>query len=301
MQQRRTDLALEAKELWEESSGKTTQLSGVVAREEDIGNYHIVRVEILDEEGEEALGKPRGRYITLEAPGLCTAGRSDYFTAAEALAGQLTPLLPEASKAPILVVGLGNRHMSADAIGPLSLESILVTRHLITQAPEHFAHFRPVCAIAPGVMGDTGLESGELIAALVQELSPCCVIAVDALASRSAQRLFQSIQIADTGIKPGSGVGNHRMSLDAETLGIPVIALGVPTVVDAGTLCLDLLEKSGHPEFDHRPLLEAGADLFVTTRDVDQAGETLAKVLGLGISLALHVDLSVEDVEMFLS
>lgn len=298
---RRTDLALEAKALWEESSSETSKLSGVISREETFGAYSLISVEILDEAGERALGKPRGRYLTLEVPGLCTAGRSDYVQAAEALAAQLGSLLPKEAGAPVLVVGLGNRHMSADAIGPLCLESVLVTRHLIEQAKEYFASFRPVCALAPGVLGDTGLESAELIAALVRDLKPACVIAVDALASRSAGRLFHSIQLCDTGIAPGSGVGNHRLRLDAASLGVPVLAIGVPTVVDAGTLCLDLLEKSGHPDFDHRPLLEAGSDLFVTTRDVDRASETLAKVLGLGISLALHVDLSVEDVEMFLS
>lgn len=301
MKQIRTDLALEAKQLWEESAEKTTRLSGVIAREETIGAYKVTHVEIVNDEGEKALGKPRGRYVTLEVPGLCTQGRSDYISAAEAVARQLGQLLKITEKGAVLVVGLGNRRMTPDAIGPHTLESVLVTRHLIDMAPEQFAAFRPVSAFATGVMGDTGVESGEMIRAITEAIKPACVIAVDALASRSSERLFQTIQFTDTGIVPGSGVGNHRMPLTKESLGIPVIAIGVPTVVDAGTLCLDLLAKSGHPEFDHEPLLKAGSELFVTPRDVDSCDVTLSKVLGLGISLALHVDLSVEDVEMFLS
>ncbi len=297
----RTDLALEAKELWEESADEATSLSGVIAREETIGSYHITHVDIINEEGEKALGKPCGRYVTLEVPGLCGQGRSDYIGAAEAVARQLGQLLTIPEKGEVLVVGLGNRRMTPDAIGPHTLESVLVTRHLIDMAPEHFGAFRPVSALATGVMGDTGVESGELIRAVTETLQPSCIIAVDALASRSSERLFQTIQLTDTGIVPGSGVGNHRMPLTKDSLGIPVIAIGVPTVVDAGTLCLDLLAKSGHPEFDHAPLLKAGSELFVTPRDVDTCEETISKVLGLGISLALHVDLSVEDVEMFLS
>lgn len=301
MQNRRTDLALEAKELWEESAARTSQLPGVMAREETVGSYHITHVDILDEEGEAALGKPKGRYVTIELPQALSAGRAEFLPVAEALARQLQEMDALPKQGTVLVVGLGNRRMTPDVIGPLTLDSLLVTRHLIELSPEHFATFRPVCAVATGVLGDTGLESSEVIAALCARLQPDCVIAVDALASRAASRLFRSIQICDTGIAPGSGVGNHRLPLTRETLGVPVIAVGVPTVVDAATLCLDLLAQSGHPEFDHSKLLQAGADFFVTPRDVDQAAESMAKALGFGLSLALHVDLSVEDVEMFLS
>ncbi len=301
MQNRRTDLALEAKELWEESATQTSQLPGVLAREEQIGAYQVTHVEILDAEGEAALGKAKGHYVTIELPESPTDGRAAYLPVAEALARQLQELEVLPQKGTVLVVGLGNRRMTPDILGPLSLDSLLVTRHLIELSPEHFATFRPVCAVATGVLGDTGLESSEVIAALCARLQPDCVIAVDALASRSASRLFRSIQLCDTGIAPGSGVGNHRLPLTRDTLGVPVIAVGVPTVVDAATLCLDLLEQSGHPAFDHKALLDAGADFFVTPRDVDQAGAAMAKAIGFGLSLALHVDLSVEDVEMFLS
>ncbi|MDF2838636.1 MAG: Endopeptidase spore protease Gpr [Evtepia sp.] len=301
MASRRTDLALEAKELWEESAQETTKLHGVLAREEQVGNCSITHVEILDAEGEKALGKPKGNYVTLEMEELCNRGRSDYVQAAELVAEQLGKLLSIPKQGPVLVAGLGNRDITPDVIGPKTLESVLVTRHLIETVPEHFGSFRPVSAIATGVMGDTGVESGELIRAVVNAVKPACIIAVDALASRSTGRLFHTIQITDTGIVPGSGVGNHRMALTKDSMGIPVIAIGVPTVVDAATLCLDLLEKTGQKGLDPESILNMGSGMFVTPRDVDSFGQTMSKVLGLGISLALHVDLSVEDVEMFLS
>ena len=301
MKQRRTDLALEAKEIWEESASETTKLSGVIAREEERSGYRVTHVEILDEAGEAALGKPRGQYITLEMPRLCRREKTDYWGAAAAVAEELSALLPTDVKAPVLVAGLGNRAMTPDAIGPLAMDYVLVTRHLIHGAPEHFGEFRPVSALAAGVMGDTGMESGEIIKAAVAAVQPACVIAVDALASRSSARMFTTIQISSTGIVPGSGVGNHRMAIDEETIGVPVISLGVPTVVSAATLCLDLLEKGGQGRALPKELLQAGAELFVTPGDVDKLGETVSKILGLGISRALHVDLSVEDVEMFLS
>ena len=301
MAQRRTDLALEAKEIWEESAKETTKLSGVIAREEQRRGYAITHVEILDESGEAALGKPRGNYITLEMPALCRREKSDYLGAAAAVAEQISALLPVGDKAPVLVAGLGNRDMTSDAIGPKAIDFVFVTRHLIAGVPAHFGDFRPVSALAAGVMGDTGMESGEILKAVAQAVQPACIVAVDALASRSVERIFTTIQISDTGIVPGSGVGNHRMALNRETMGVPVIAIGVPTVVNAATLCLDLLEKTGQRGADPEKLLKIGAELFVTPRDVDALGETLSKVLGLGISLALHVDISVEDVEMFLS
>lgn len=301
MTSRRTDLALEAKELWEESAEETTQLRGVLAREEQVGNCRITHVEILDAEGEKALGKPKGNYVTLEMETLCSPGKSNYVQAAEILAEQLGKLLSIPKQGPVLVAGLGNRDITPDVIGPKTLESLLVTRHLVEAVPEHFSSFRPVSAFATGVMGDTGVESGELVQAVAKAIRPSCIIAVDALASRSTERLFRTIQITDTGIVPGSGVGNHRMALTKESMGIPVIAVGVPTVVDAATLCLDLLDKTGQKGMDPDAIFSRGSDLFVTPRDVDSYGETLSKVLGLGISVALHVDLSVEDVEMFLS
>lgn len=301
MEMRRTDLAVEARELWQQSAQKTTDLPGVKARTESCQGLEVTRVEILDEEGEKALGKPKGTYLTVELPDLERRDRQEVLSSARVVAEQVESLLKIPKDGLILVVGLGNRDVTADAVGPRAMESVLVTRHLIEAIPEHFDKFRPVAAVCSGVLGDTGVESGELIQALAEKLKPNCVVAVDALAARSLHRVCRTIQIADTGIIPGSGVGNHRMALNQETLGVPVIALGVPTVVDAATLCIDLLEQTGQKEASLDILRDKGKDLFVTPKNVDSLVISLARVLGLGISTALHVDLYVEDVEMLLS
>lgn len=298
---RRTDLAMEAKELWEESARETSELPGVIAREETGSAGHITSVEIINEEGEKALGKPKGRYITLEVADVHKHGRGEHISMAEMLAGQLRSLLPLREREPVLVCGLGNRTMTPDAIGPKTVDSVLVTRHLISGDPKHFGVFRPVSALALGVLGDTGVESGEMIRGVADTVRPDCIIAVDALASRSVRRLFRSIQLTDTGIVPGSGVGNHRMALNRESMGVPVVAVGVPTVVDAGTLCMDLLGEEGYEKGKKAGYVQEEDALFVTPKDVDRLGATLSKILDLGIILAVHENLSAEDVEMFLS
>ena len=207
--------------------------------------------------------------------------------------------MPE--KAPVLVVGLGNRAITPDAVGPGAADHTLVTRHLIDAAPEQFGSFRPVAALAAGVLGTTGVESGELAQAVAGKVKPGCVLAVDALAARSLERICTTVQLSDTGIVPGSGVGNHRFALNAESLGVPVIALGVPTVVDGATLALDILEEAGRDDLDPAALRGAGGDLMVTPRDIDQRVKDMAKVIGFAIDLALHPHLTVEDVELFLS
>lgn len=297
MGKQRTDLALEAKELWQESASEQTMLPGVEAREEQAEGFAVDTVRILNRQGEQALGKPAGTYITLTLDGLKRREEDAFGRAARAIADQLRPLLgslPE--QAPVLVAGLGNRAITPDAIGPLVHRHTMVTRHLVEQVPEHFGSFRPVASLSAGVLGTTGVESGTLIRAVCDAIRPACVIAVDALASRSLHRVCRTVQLADTGIIPGSGVGNHRKALNRETLGIPVIAVGVPTVVDGATLAMDLLGREEPPE-----LAQGVENLMVTPRDIDAQVADLAKVVGFGINLALHDGLSVEDVEMFLS
>ena len=298
--QRRTDLAVEAEAL----TGTAAAPEGVRVREERREGCPVTRVEILDGRGEEALGKPVGTYVTLDLTGLVRREEEAFPRSCRALAGELSHLLrrcrvPE--RAPVLVVGLGNRSITPDAIGPGAADHTLVTRHLIGQAPEHFGDFRPVAALAAGVMGTTGVESGELAQAVAGKVKPGCVIAVDALAARSLDRICATVQLSDTGIVPGSGVGNHRFALNAETLGVPVIAVGVPTVVDGATLALDILEEAGRDDLDPAALRGVGGSLMVTPRDIDQRVKDMAKVIGFGIDLALHPRLSVEDVELFLS
>ncbi len=292
MARQRTDLAAEAHELWQQSTGKTTSLSGVKATDDTKEGFAVHTVHILDEEGATALGKPIGHYLTVELDGLLRREESAFPRAVKALADLLEPMLPAEGEA--LVVGLGNRAITPDLIGPLAMEHTLVTRHLVEQLPDHFGAFRPVAALTPGVLANTGMESGLLVQAAAAELHPACVIAVDALASRSAERLCKTVQIADAGIIPGSGVGNHRMALSQETLGVPVIAMGVPTVVEATTLVMDLLGKEDDAGLP-------GRDLFVTPREVDSRVADLSRVIGYGISMALNPGLTTEDLDMLLA
>ncbi len=301
MLKRRTDLALEAKELWAESAEKETKLEGVRARDSLREGYQVTTVDILDEQGASSLGKPVGSYVTVQLDALARREEDAFGRAARAIAAELNGLLKLPEEATCLVVGLGNRAITPDAIGPGVADHTMVTRHLVEQAPEHFGSFRPVAALAAGVLGTTGVESGELVKAVAEKIRPGCIIAVDALASRSMDRVCTTVQLANTGIVPGSGVGNHRAALNRETLGVPVIAVGVPTVVDAGTLAADILAEAGQEGLDPEALAGAGDGLMVTPRDIDQRVADLVKVIGYGINLALQPGLTIEDVDLFLS
>ncbi|MDO4315369.1 MAG: GPR endopeptidase [Oscillospiraceae bacterium] len=295
---KRTDLALEARELWQESAEKTTRLSGVKAAKTKLEGYPLTRVDILDRRGEEALGKPKGSYLTIDLTTFWQR-KADFFErAVRAVGSQLKELLP--AEGPALVIGLGNAAMTPDAVGPLAVDSILVTRHLIAAMPRQFAGFRPVAVFRTGVLGTTGVESAEAVRGLVAEVRPALVIAVDALASRRVGRVCATVQLSDTGIIPGSGVGNHRAALNRETLGVPVFAVGIPTVVDAATLAADLLEESGITEVDGQRLRHGKQELMVTPRDIDQQVRDLAKVVGYGINWALQ-DLEIEEMNALLS
>jgi len=301
MLKRRTDLALEAKELWAESAEKETKLEGVRARDSLREGYQVTTVDILDEQGASSLGKPVGSYVTVQLDALARREEDAFGRAARAIAAELNGLLKLPEEATCLVVGLGNRAITPDAIGPGVTDHTMVTRHLVEQVPEHFGSFRPVAALAAGVLGTTGVESGELVKAVAEKIRPGCIIAVDALASRSMDRVCTTVQLANTGIVPGSGVGNHRAALNRETLGVPVIAVGVPTVVDAGTLAADILAEAGQEGLDPEALAGAGDGLMVTPRDIDQRVADLVKVIGYGINLALQPGLTIEDVDLFLS
>ena len=301
MLKRRTDLAVEATQLWQEQAGETTQLRGVQAWDSVREGYKVTTVRILDESGAQALGKPVGTYITVELDGLLRREEDAFPRAARALAAELRGLLDLKEGDAVLVAGLGNRAITPDGIGPKAADYTLVTRHLVEQVPEQFGAFRPVSALAAGVLGTTGMESGELISAVVEKTRPACVLAVDALASRSLRRVGRTVQLSDTGIVPGSGVGNHRMALNRETLGVPVIAIGVPTVVDAATLACDLLSEAGREDLDPAALSGAGENLIVTPREVDTQVGDLAKVIGYGIDLALQSGLDVADIDLLLS
>ena len=297
MTPKRTDLALEAREIWQEGAEKTSRLPGVRARTTKQEGYAVTKVEILNDRGAQALGKPVGRYLTVDLSAY-GARRDGFFDRAVRVVGrQLRALLPE--KGTLLVVGLGNEQMTPDAVGPLSLRHLLVTRHLISALPQHFGSFRGVAALAPGVLGDTGVETTEAVSALTAQLHPAAVIVIDALAARRMHRLCTTVQLSDTGIVPGSGVGNHRHPLNQEALGIPVLSIGVPTVVDAATIAADLLEEAGVTDVDPERLRK-GDTLFVTPKDIDQQGRELAKVVGYAIDWAVQ-DLEIEEITALLS
>lgn len=299
MLQRRTDLALEAREIWESGAKKEDRLPGVESEQTDREGYPVTAVRITSQEGARALGKPVGTYVTLELPGLKRREEDAFARAVRALSAELRRMLP-AGEGGVLVVGLGNRAITPDNVGPAAVGYTLVTRHLVEQVPAHFGHFRPVAALAAGVLANTGMESSELVRAVVERISPSCVVVIDALASRSLSRVCATVQLADTGISPGSGVGNHRAALNRETLGVPVIALGVPTVVDAATLCADVLAEAGRREVEPEALRGAAAGLMVTPGDIDQRVADLSKVIGYAVSLALQNDLTVEDLDLLL-
>lgn len=291
----RTDLALEARELWQQSAGQTTKLEGVRAREGERFGLPVTVVEVLDERGEKALGKGRGTYVTVELFGLARREKAVFARSVRAVAERLRGLLGELKGDDcVLVAGLGNRAITPDCIGPEVCRHTLATRHLLEQLPEQFAGFRPVAVLAPGVLGTTGMESGETVKAVCAALRPARVVVVDALACRGVERLCSTVQLTDAGIAPGSGVGNRRAALDRESLGIPVAAIGVPTVIDGATLAADL---TGQAVPEGAP----GRELLVTPRDIDSRAADIAKVIGYAIDLALHPGVELEELELLLS
>jgi len=293
MDKLRTDLALEARELLGERGEFSTDVEGIVHSRWDREGVGVEVVEVRGPGAARALGKPEGRYVTLTLDGALRRDSGAFPRTVRAIAEELGDFLKEAGEGPVLVAGLGNRFITPDALGPGVHRHILVTRHLVAQMPEQFGFLRPVASLAAEVLGNTGVESGEVVRAVCERIRPACVIAVDALASRSVERLCRTVQIADTGITPGSGVGNHRCALTRESLGVPVIAVGVPTVVDAATLAADLTGSGTRPE--------QGRTLIVTPRDIDARVADLSRLLGFGISLALQPRMTVAELEMMLS
>lgn len=244
----RTDLAVEAREMVLEQQKQLQQeeeIDGIFIKERSIDGIKISEV-IVTKDGEERLGKKEGRYLTIEVQGIRQQDTELQRKVVDVFAKEFANFLDQLGihkDASCLIVGLGNWNVTPDALGPIVCENVLITRHLYQLQPEHVEEgYRPVSAIAPGVMGLTGIETSDIIAGVVKESKPDFIIAIDALASRSIERVNSTIQISDTGIHPGSGVGNKRKELSKETLGIPVIAIGVPTVVDAVTIASDTID-----------------------------------------------------------
>ena len=288
----RTDLALERREYF---GGR--EPDGVISRTEKIGDVTISRIEITNEKGEKSLGKPRGMYVTAEVPPFTNNAPLDNENT-ETVARELSALLP--NEGSVMVIGLGNTRITPDALGPKCLSMIFATRHIGGELAKSIGldGLRSVSAIAPGVLGNTGVETGEIITGLVSRLKPAAVIAVDALAARRASRLGSTVQMCNTGIVPGSGVGNSRKAINSETVGVPVISVGVPTVVDAATLASDISGGTVEDDEIRARIGEQAQQMMVTPREIDLVIERAAKLLALAINRALQPQISAEDLMM---
>ena len=300
-----SDLLLDAWETSYVNSVPASWHSGVAVEEEMRGDLRIQRMEIQSDDAANALCKPIGQYFTLQFPKIQRRFHAEFETGALAIAEAVSELLGfediahsgkssgKADKS-VLIACLGNPAVTPDALGPLCAHHLLVTRHLKSAEPESFAPFATVALLAPGVLGSTGIESAALIGAAVRAVQPDAVIAIDALAARTVHRLCNTIQLCDTGLAPGAGIGNHRQLLNSETLGVPVLGIGIPTVVGAATLIADLAGECGDS------VAADCSSFFVAPREIDTLVADGAKLLAYGINLALHPQLTLEDFDLLL-
>ena len=287
----RTDLAAEAREL--ALGDQLSEIDGVQFEEADEQGVKYQKLTVLNKAGEEALGKPIGTYYTAMIASVLRRESETFNETALAISKLIKSALGKPDESGCtLVVGLGNRDITPDVIGPMCAESILVTRHLKAHAPEDFKFLSPVAVICPGVLGTSGIESADYIKWVCDSLKPARVIVIDALAARGLERLCKTVQITDTGITPGSGVGNSRSAINAQTLGVPVTAIGVPTVVDIRSLLIDMGDGTISEETAN------ANEMIVTPRNIDSEVVCATRVLAYAINLALHQGLSVEDIDM---
>ncbi len=291
-----------------------TEIPGVRSEEAPFDHGKVTRIHVFSPEGERAIGKQMGHYVTVEAPGMRRRNRDLQEAVGRVLVDELARMLNLREDSSVLVVGLGNWNATPDALGPRVVNKLLVTRHLHQFVPEEIAGgLRPVSAIAPGVLGLTGIETAEIIYGLVQHIRPEVVIAIDALAARSVERIGTTIQLADTGISPGSGLGNQRKGLNRQTLGVPVIAMGVPTVVHATTIIYDAVTALANHYAGKRPffgfvndpaemretmeevLSPTVGDLVVTPKEIDEMIEDMSKVIAGSLNAVLHTSVQARD------
>jgi len=297
----RTDLALEARESISEAE---SELRGVrveeyYREEEDI---RVTKVMIETKNAAKAMGKPMGTYVTMEAPAMVEPDDDYHREISQCLARELSDMLPGMEQEQsIMVVGLGNREVTADALGPQVVDNLFITRHIVKEygkAAYNCDRINLISALEPGVMAKTGMETAEIVAGVVKETAPDLLVVIDALAARSTRRLNRTIQITNTGIQPGSGVGNHRNALTEESLGIPVVAIGIPTVVDAATIVGDAMEKLLNEERDfdsmkylgqHRNVYAELNNMYMTGKDIDAVIKRVSYTVSEGINLALEM------------
>jgi spore protease len=275
----RTDLAIEQREICQKSEPE-----GIEQTVEKLDEIKITQINVKSKSAEDALKRKKGRYITVELPGFAATHLFD--SAVEIISAKLKSLLPKDGL--ILVAGLGNENITPDALGPVWAAQIFSTRHIDKELQKSagFENLRPVARITPGVLGQNGIETGEIIAGIVKQISPAALITVDALAARNAERLGRTVQMCNTGIVPGSGVGNARQEISRRTVGVPVVSIGVPTVVDAAAFVTGF--NGDEPE-------SAGSGMMVTPKEVDLMIERASKLTSLAINCALQPHISPED------
>lgn len=297
-QARLLDMACEAHSLLKGDGD--TEISGVIHREENFNGGRVVTIEIINQEGADAMGRGIGSYITIELPGIHEANAADLLLpAGEQIAKAVSSLLPDydtENSRPILLAGLGNFRTTADAIGPKVITHIQPTRHIFRR--EFAAEIRPVAAIAPGVVGNTGIETASLIKGVCDQIQPSAVIVIDALAARQLSGVMRSIQICDTGIRPGSGVQNHRQSINREYLGVPVLAIGIPTVVQAASIIrqsVELAMETAAISNDSLPdnviekiLSPLAHNPVMTPKEADELVPLASLIIAAGLTRALH-------------
>lgn len=306
----RTDLALEAREMInEKKTGALKEVGelpgGIIMDTKDKPNVTITRITVETDEAAQAINKKKGRYVTIELKNGELNTMEVYQEVAKTLCDELQEFMP--SKNPnIMIAGLGNWKVTPDSLGPKVVEKLVVTRHIKDTMPEEALDPRlgNVCAVAPGVLGITGIETGDLLQGVINRIKPDIIFAIDALASRKTSRINTTIQITDTGIVPGSGVGNKRMELSKDTLGIPVIAIGVPTVVEAITLAKDLLENASGEELEESLYVSisktCGAEMVVTPKNIDIAIERMATTIANGLNMTIHKGFDFGDINDYM-
>lgn len=320
----RTDLALESHQFLTETA---QEIAGIDSSEQTEDGITVSRVTVKDQTAAKKIGKPMGNYITLSLPDLRYIDKSVYETICKKIATEVNNLLHGVdTDKPVLIVGLGNRSITSDSLGPAVMDRLMITRHLFSYAPETLSdQINSVCAIAPGVLGVTGIETYEIISAVCKKVDPCAVICVDALAARGIDRVTRTIQICDTGIHPGAGVGNNRKEISKNTLHVPVIAIGVPTVVDAATitddtlnLVIDSLLKSADKTEPFYNMLKSLDDnqryslikasvsknmphFMTTPKEIDILIHKTAEVVANGLNFALHDGITFEDIDIYVS
>lgn len=279
----RTDLACEAEATHDKGKGGTDY------NEKNVDGFKVATLHVLNAEGEQTTAKRKGTYVTVFTELICNIGEDRISTLASLLAREIGTLATRTLghlPASVLVAGLGNREITADAIGPMTVDRLTVTRHIEAHDKKLFDSLcrTPICAIAPGVLGQTGIETAELLRGICDRAHPELVIAIDALAARSTTRLGATVQISDSGISPGSGIGNHRSAVDKETLGVPVLAVGVPTVVNSATLVYDALQSAGC-EINRRieQVLHSGESFYVSPRQSDRISDSVSTLLATAL------------------